>query len=99
MADNGTDKNPWGQTKEHAWAWILKEYGIVAIFWLILFVGAICNLVLYGPGFWMIIVFLILSGFPIALIVYVPKWYRQLVDQNYILPFNRSKFKDIFKKK
>jgi hypothetical protein len=92
---NNTDLDNWGKPKENAWRWFFKEYAVMLTFWLTIFILACC----YAEAtWWMLLIFAILSGAPIAMLVYVPKWYRELVDENYIQPFSKSKIKDMFKK-
>ncbi len=93
--DNNTNLDNWGKPKTNAWKWILGNYGFIMASWLTI---VILTFIYATPGINMILIFLILAAAPTALLIYVPKWYKQLVSDNYILPFERSPFKDILKK-
>lgn len=92
--DNGTNLDNWGEPKQNAWKWLLKEYGFMFVFWTCLLTFTCFHTTL---EWFMVLIFLLLFAGPIAILIYAPKWYKELVDGNYILPFSRSSIRDIFK--
>lgn len=94
MSYNNTDLDNFGAPKENAWKWFLKEYSIILVLWIFMFIAAFFFL---SEGTVVLIIFGILATISIAMLIYVPKWYKQLVEENYIQPFSKSKLEDIFK--
>lgn len=91
---NGTKYNPLGRPKINAWKWLIANYGTLSVLWIIIFIVALWA----TPYDWSALTLSILLIIPILLIIYVPKWYRELVNTNYLLPLSKSPFKAIFRK-
>jgi uncharacterized membrane protein (DUF485 family) len=92
--DNGTDKDAWGEKKLNAWSWFLSNYGIVIFFSTIMIIaGSIAMIDAPLAG---IAVAIGIIDFA-AIGIYAPKWYKRLVEGNYIKTFGNSNFWDIFK--
>jgi len=92
--NNGTDKDSWGGKKLNAWSWLLSNYGVVITFAIgFIIIGSIyvSEAPLVGA---IIAIGVIILG---AIGFYAPKWYKKLVDGNYIKTFASSNFWEIFK--
>lgn len=93
--DNGKDIDNEGKPKTNAWLWFFKEFGAIIAVWILGAPFVIIYLKASIEGL------LILGGallITLFVVVTTPSWYRGLVDNNIIKPFERSKFKEIFKR-
>lgn len=94
--DNGKDIDNNGMPKTSAWRWLVKELGAV-------FVGIFIVVPLLLINWWgkteMIILFVAAGLIVLWVAISTPSWYRTLVSDNIIKPFERSKFSEIFTNK
>lgn len=95
MAYNNSDIDAFGKPKYSAWKWLFSNYGTPVFFW-----ALVCpyGIVALWGDIWVLAPIIITLGILGSIGIYAPKWYKQLVENNYIQTFSRSKFSDLWKK-